>query len=430
MVDQRLRECTARNRRLSKALEANRIFARELHLGALLESIMRVSQDILESEACSLFLIDEENGDLLFYVALGSASVELKELYRVPQAKGGIAGWVAEHGQSQLVNDVYADPRFNPEYDQKTGFQTNNIICVPVHLRGEITAVIEVINHRSGRFTHEELNTMEMLSDMIGIAIDNARAHAQLLQQRQLDHDLKLARQLQESFLPQIPPPASGFDIAFINLPALMVSGDFYDSFLLPDGRMALLLGDVSGKGIAAALMMTKLLSEVHHNAALSSSPAAMLQQLNHTVCTSASQGMFVTLVIGLLELDSGHVQLANAGHLPALLYQDHAVTQLPGASGPPLGIDPQAQFSEHDCTIHAGDALLFYSDGITEVRNPEGGQFGVENLHPILMDASSSSSDTVLRRLLDRANRHRDGGSQQDDMTMLMVRRPSQGKE
>jgi len=421
-TSRKLEMCRKRNERLLKALEVNQLISSELRLGTLLQLIMEVTQKVMEAEACSLFLLEEETGDLVFQVALGESGDKLKELRRVPRGTG-IAGWVAEHVQPVLQNDVYSDDRFNPDYDRKTGFHTHNMLCVPVCYGGTCIGVCQVINRIGGEFCDEDLHLLEPMAQMAAIAIENARVHQKLIGRTLMTHDLNLAHQLQQSFLPQEPPKTPGYTCAYISRPTFDVGGDLYDAFTLPDNRVAYLLGDVSGKGVAAALIMSRVLKDIRFEAMAGGNVEDILTRFNHAFCKSVHQGMFVTLILILLDPETGHIEIANAGHLPPVIRYNNNLRFGERASGPPAGIVSMVEYQAYEMQLRGGETILLYTDGVTEARNPDGELLGEKNMLAWLADAPDGSVSCV-DFMCERVQHFADGARQSDDIAMLALSR------
>jgi len=418
-----LRQCRKRNANLEKALEINRLIAGELQLGSLLRLIMEVTQTVMEAEASSLFLIDSETGDLVFHVALGEKEDELRELYRLPKGSG-IAGWCAEQSRSALVADVYADTRFNPEYDQKTGFRTRNMICVPLLFHGECIGVSQVINRTTGSFTETDRQLLQSLAQITAVAIDNARAHQRLMEQQVLRRDLDLARSLQRSFLPATPPEIPGYDAAFYISPAYEVGGDLYDAFQLPDRRIAYLLGDVSGKGVAAALIMSRILRDLRFEIAREGGTAGeMLTKFNAAFSDVAANGLFVTLILLVLDPHSGRLEVANAGHPRPVHMMRKRIWLGEGASGPPAGVLPDARYDCKHVLLHPGETILLYTDGVTEAMNEQGDMVGETGMLAWLRNAPTSPGECIAF-LCDCVRRFAGEAHQSDDITLLALGR------
>lgn len=417
-----LQRCKTRNENLMKALEVNQMLSRELQLDMLLQRIMETIQQVMETEACSLFLLDEKTGDLLFQVALGKAENRLKELHRLPRGTG-IAGWVAEHGQPLRIHDAYADSRFNPYFDQQTGFQTRDILCTPIFYGKACIGACQVINRNHGTFSKDDLHLLESLAQMSAVAIENAKAHQQLLKQSLLEHDLQLAHQLQQSFLPARPPEVNGYSCAFSNQPALEVGGDFFDTFILPDGRVAYLLGDISGKGVSAALIMSRVIKDLRFKTMKGGTAGEILTRFNKMFSATTSKGMFVTLVILVLHPESGEIEYANAGHLPPVHIIDGQACMVAGASGPPAGIIPSIKYHSLQLHLGAGESILLYTDGITEAVNPQGELLGSSKPLEWLC-IPFNDVQACVHGLLDRVREFTCSEPQSDDITLLLLKR------
>lgn len=419
---QMLKRCQTRNEQLVKALEVNQLLSKELQLGMLLQLIMGTVQRLMQAEACSLFLLDDQTGDLVFQVALGEAGARLKELYRLPKGTG-VAGWVAASGRSVRINDTYADERFDSSYDERTGFRTHNMLCAPVYYRDALIGVCQVINRMDGDFSADDLKLLETLAQMAAIAIENARVHQRLLKQSLLDRDLQLAHQLQQSFLPSSPPQVEGYECAFANRSAFEVGGDFYDAFPLPDGRIAYALGDVSGKGVAAALMMSRLLKDLRLEAMRGGAAGDMLGRLNQAFAAGSWQGMFASVILLLLHPEDGRVEVANAGHLPPAHIFDGDVGLGEAASGPPVGILAASTYATQELQLRAGETLLLYTDGVTEAKNPAGELAGSGQMLAWLRNAPAPAGD-CLAYVFERVGCFADASPQSDDITLLALRR------
>jgi len=376
----------------------------------------------METEACSLFLLDNETGDLVFQVAIGEAEEKLKELYRVPKGTG-IAGWVAEHGQSLCIDDAYADSRFNSYFDKQTGFQSRNLLCSPIFYRKTCIGACQVINRRNGAFSKDDLHLLESLAQMSAVAIENARAHQQLLKQSLLKHDLQLASQLQQSFLPSLPPKINGYDCAFKNQPALEVGGDFFDTFVLPDERVAYLLGDISGKGVSAALIMSRITKDLRSETMKGGTAGVILTRVNRMFSATTSQGMFVTVVLLLLHPESGEIEYANAGHPPPVHLIDGHAHMTAGASGPPAGIISSTRYQSMRLHLDSGEGILLYTDGVTEASNPVGKFLGKERLLQWLCMPSIDVQDCI-HDLMKRVRKFTRNEPQSDDITLLILKR------
>lgn len=241
-------------------------------------------------------------------------------------------------------------------------------------------------------------------------------AHEQLIEKEKMEVELATARNIQESMLPNNLPQLPGWHLTAAWQPALAVSGDFYDVVPLPDGRIALIVGDVSDRGVHAALVMTVTISMLRAAAVTAASPGALLVQVNNLLCPQIPMGMFVTCHVSFLDPQTGHVEMASAGHCRPLLRHNQQVCEIQ-TKGMALGIFPEMPYPDFQAQIEPGDAYLVYSDGLNESHNPSGEMYGVEAIEAVMLHAG----DNMLQDLLDHM--HQFTGAEldrQDDVTLI----------
>jgi sigma-B regulation protein RsbU (phosphoserine phosphatase) len=394
-----------------------------LELEEVLGNIMTTSREVMGADACSLMLADEETQELVFEVAQGAVGHKLKDAFKVKKGEG-IAGYVFETGTPLIVEDAYKDPRFCQEFDLKTGYRTQSVLCVPLKVKGRIVGVSQVINKLDGTaFTQEDQETFSLLSAQAGIAIDNARVHRALLRKQQIESDLAFATTVQRSFLPQTVPEIKRFCFQAHNQAALEVGGDFYDFIPLPGGRLGILVGDVSGKGVSSALYMARLTSDLRLYATHQRGAARAVEQLNDVLCERSRGGMFVTLIYMVLNPAKQMITYVNAGHLPPLLWneKESRVCSFEKGAGPPLGILPGRRYLSGRIQLSPGDCLLLATDGLVEARDPQGRQFGWERLKKA-MRGGDSRAEEVFHRVMNTMTAFARGSSQSDDITLVVL--------
>ena len=410
------------NERLLKALEINQLIAGELQLAPLLNQVMMQTRTIMDSESCSLFLYDEKTEELVFNAGSGEKEDQLKEICRLPLGSG-IVGWCAEHGETVRIDDVYSDPRFVVEFDRQTKFTTRSMISAPLLLRNKLIGVCQVINHIHGDFSQSDEQLLESLVPMIAIAIDNARAHQRLLDRELFQHDLTLAKSIQDSFLPDAAPAVPGYQAGFQMCAAFEVGGDFYDAIQMPDQRIAYIIGDISGKGVSAAMIMSSMLSDIRLELSFGGSAGEILGRFNQALCQKTQNGMFVSMVLMVLDPQAHRLELANAGHLPPIQILKDRIWQHSEASGPPAGIVSDMTYDSEVVNLEAGEMILLYTDGITEARNSSREMIGTGRLMNWLDDAPASV-DACIEYLIDHVSHFTGEAGQSDDITLLILGR------
>src|SRR3989338_1102804 len=266
---------------LEKFLAINRKLNSTLNLSELLNIIMRTAAEAMRSEVASLLLFNERRDELVFRVALGEKGGDLIEKFRVRLGEG-IAGHVAESGEAVVVNDVLTDKRFAKRFDEGTGFRSKAILCVPVRSQDGIIGVLEAINPLDKRkFKAQDIQLLQDFSDQAAIAIEKAELHKRLMDQEKVKQELKIAHEIQQNFLPSLDNDSGPVDLFAHSSPARSVGGDFYDALTLSPTRYGILIADVSGKGVPAALMMVNAISNFRFLSVSQPGSAELMIRLN-----------------------------------------------------------------------------------------------------------------------------------------------------
>jgi len=412
-------------RRLENLKECFRISSlinSSLELDEVLQNIMTTSRSILNADACSLMLVDEKTGELVFEVAQGPVAHMLTGKVRIRKGQG-IAGHVFETGEPVLIEDAYSDSRFSREFDKMTGYRTRSILCVPLKIKDRVIGVSQIINKLDGSpFNSEDEETISLFCNNAAVAIENARLHREMMRKQQIDQDLAFAASIQLSFLPQEMPQFEGFRFASYYQAAREVGGDFYDFIPLDDDKMGILIGDVSGKGVASALFMARLTSDFRLLAVREKEPERLIRRINNRICDQSCRGMFVTLLYMVLTRGSSEVSYINAGHLPPVLWNKsenrYAVLQ---GGGPPLGILPDTAFAANTVSLSRGDCVMLATDGLIEAKCEDGTRLGWEKLEEVVK-SGDSDIESVKARISRALDEFVKGCPQADDTTIVLV--------
>jgi serine phosphatase RsbU (regulator of sigma subunit) len=294
-----------------------------------------------------------------------------------------ICNQAMETKEAILSADAASDQRF--EMSQSIAdFRIRSMMCAPlIDSQGVAFGVLQIdtLDQRH-RFQKEDLEVLVAVATQAAIAIDNAKLHDQSLRQRELERDLELAHQVQRGFLPTGKPQLAGYSFYDYYAPAAYVGGDYYDYVALPDGRTAVLVADVVGHGVAAALMMAKLSSEARISLARGDSPASAVTHLNERLCESQTD-RFVTFVMVVLEPVSGDVTVVNAGHMCPIVRRKSGELEEPGDPkvGLPLGVMDGLQYQQVTFNLGVGELLVMYTDGVNESMDLAGEFFGIERI-------------------------------------------------
>lgn len=399
------------------------VMTSNIELDDLLNLIITKLVTTINAERGTLYLIDEQTGELWSRV-LQENMGPLSEI-RLKMGEG-IAGYVAATGETLNIPDAYADPRFNPSFDQASGFRTRSILTAPMfNPQQKIIGVVQVLNKRNGPFTFRDERLLAAMTSQAAISIENARLYQQEIQQRLITRELETAHSIQASFLPATIPSYPGWDIGAIWCPIRSVAGDFYDFYTLQDGRLAAVVADVSGKGIPAALFMALSVTVLRFGMSLNLAPEEVTRRANEMIISEQRSRMFATTLIAYVALDSGAVTFASGGHNPGLVYRaQERRCEFFSTTGVAVGIFKGAEYEQGTLTLGEGDILVLYTDGITEMINPDEEEFGEERLQEAVMHHADQPAQVIIEAVLAAVNTFAQGQELFDDATMIVIKR------
>ena len=388
-------------------------FASSLNIEETLQNAIDQIIDYLHAEAASIFLIE---GDVIVCrKCAGPVDVTGLEL----ALDQGIVGQTVSENTPQIVRDVRNNPSFADSVDKDTGFVTRSLLCVPLKVREQCIGVLELINKRSGDrlFSDNDMHLATAVASAAALAIHNASMAQALVEQERVRKELELARQIQLSLLPPVPPP--DFPVRGLNIPAREVSGDFYDFVPVSDDKIYFSVADVSGKGMNAALLMAKTTSLLRCLAKDEPAAGDLLYRVNEEICETASMGMFVTIVAGYIDLKQGLLEFSNAGHQPPLARHGNGEFEELPASSPPLGIEPGLEFETTTLSLSSTQFYIF-TDGLTECADENGELLGVEGLTVVINDVGSQPAAERLASIVDSLRSER--RVFHDDITIILI--------
>ncbi len=399
--------------------EMGQEFASSRDIQASLAHAIEHITEYVDAEGGALFLLDDGGRTLCCQACFGPTEITGLTL----KSDQGIVGRCVQSNRGEIVREAAKDPNFHSQIDATTGFTTRSILCAPMSVKGERVGAIELINKRGGDglFAEADLHLLQALSASAALAILNARMAEELVEQERVARELELAAEIQRSLLPKA--DSKEFPVAGVNHAARTVSGDFYDFFTLEDGRICFNLGDVSGKGMNAALLMAKTASVFRCLGKSLHQPGELLDRINVEICETVTRGMFVTMVGGLYDPQTGVVRLANAGHEPPLFHDTAgAFTSLP-ADAPPIGILPSLgdgeSYPEIELSLDGG-TLYIFTDGVTEGYLEDGRELEVGGLKKLIVENATAAPGDRLAAVIARIDRG--NTALRDDLTMIVI--------
>ena len=393
-----------------------------------MQKTMEVAAELTGAQNGSLFLLNREGIVTDSIITRDGISSEKRSDIIGKVLDRGLAGWVAKNLKPAMVTDALKDKRWLSL--PKAPYKVRSALSLPIVKQKSLFGILTLMHPEPAHFDFESSEIMQAAVDQMALAIENAQLYIQLeesfrIQQEAIQKDLLLAKEVQKSFLPNYVPVIKGFEFGAINRPALKVGGDFYNFFRLSDDKLGIVIGDVSGKGIAAALFMARLTSDLQFYSHICQDPSELLQKINTILCERAKRGMFVTLVYILLELGKKRICFSNAGHLP-LVYMDDSGVQVLGngdAKGPPLGILPDAQFHQECFDMNEKGSVTLYTDGIIEAKDMVRDLYGMKRLLNTIENHRPASPDNLIKEVVGSVDAFSQGQGQSDDLTMVNFR-------
>jgi phosphoserine phosphatase RsbU/P len=387
-----------------------------LNLDELLKRVGELLSRLIDFQMFSILLLDPAGETLQHRFSLRfQENIHLKN--DIPSGKG-VVGAAAQEKQAILVRDVKKDPRYietNPE--------TRSELAVPLIYKDNVIGVLDLEHTKRGFFTDDHLRTMTTLAAQIAIAIENARLYEQIArQERRLERDLAMARELQFRLLPQARPKMNNLEIAAKFSPARAIGGDLYDFLSYSNSRTAIAIGDISGKGAPAAIYAALVSGILRSHAPMEPAPAEMLAAVNYSLAERRIDGQFVSLIYAVWDDVNLTLQVSNSG-LPRPVYCHKGTTQLIEATGLPLGLFDDAEYDEFTFQAEPEDVFVFFSDGILDATNKDGDLFGRTRLEKVIAECSGNSAESMVKSIFKAAAEHASGVETFDDETVVAIK-------
>ncbi len=404
---------------LSTIVEATKRLNSTLDLAELLGIILQLTTRHTNAERGTVFLVDHEHNQIWSLIGLGLDQQEI----RLP-VKRGIAGWVAEHGETVNLEDAYADPRFESEVDLRLGFKTRSILCLPIRNKdGETIGVLQLLNKKNGSFTRSDEAMLRAISDHVALALENAQLHREMLHKQRMERDLALARSIQIGLLPERPPQLEGFDIAVSHRPSLEVGGDYYDFIALAPNTTLAVVADVEGKGVGSAMVMANLQATLHALVAHLHSLERLVESLNDMILTDTRGQKYMTMFVALLDQPHRTLHYVNAGHVPPAVVRANGDVEYLREGGMVVGLFPSVKFERGHVRLGPGDTVVACTDGITEAMNAADDEFGSQRLVDMVSRERTKPAADIVKSVLTEVDLFSKGGTHEDDRVILVMK-------
>src|SRR5229473_3245157 len=414
--------------KLRMLLDITKTISRSLDLDEVLNLVMDTLDSLIPYDAAGIYLvkcslpIPERHAGLdetcVFYTQAvrGYDIDDMQELHL--KMGEGLIGHVAVSGKPFISPDVRKEPRY-----VNARAHTRSEMVAPIISNDEVIGVFDLESDELNAYANDDLEILNLLSSQVAIIIEKVMLHEQLIEKQRLQTQLEIARQVQLQLLPPKDPQLEGFDISAYNFPTEEVSGDYYDWVRLFDDQIGIVIADVSGKGVPAALLMAFLRASLRAASHIGYAPHISMSKVNYLLWESIERNQFVTGFYGTLDATNRTLAYSNAGHNPPFLLDAEGKAHFEKRGGVPLGMFRDTRYYEYYATIESGQMLVLYTDGVTEAMNPSGEEYGLDRL----VDAARRGRDLSARELIDFIHREvidwTEGLGVTDDVTFFIVK-------
>ncbi|MGI8468903.1 MAG: SpoIIE family protein phosphatase [Pyrinomonadaceae bacterium] len=392
------------------------------------ETLNRVALLVFEAvpaDRCVIMLRDETvEGGMKISVARVRGQDAQPEEVRISRT---VMDEVMQNGKSVLTSDAQHDPRYASQTMSLLGIRS--VLAVPLSVgEGEVFGLIYADSPTYEiTFTEDHLNILTTLASVASIRVENTRLIEEKFERERMERELELATEIQQRFQPSSPPVMDGYEFQGISFSCYEIGGDYYDFIANPNGKMFIALGDVSGKGTAAALLMSSLHAAIHAQVAAQDSLSEAIKSVNRYMAENTPANRFVTLFIAELDPTNGSLNYINAGHNPPLVARANGEVEQLASGGFPLGIIPAAEYELGQTTLQTGETLVIYSDGVSEANNLKGDEFGMEKLIEVVRQNRGRSASGLRDKIESALSVFTETAPANDDITLVIVKRKEQ---
>ena len=397
-------------------LEVEKSLSSTLNLNELLEIILDSLLKVVKYDAVAIFLINESRQEIDHIKARGFDPLLEPDLQL--KMGEGVAGWAAKSKEGLIVPNVKDDPRYI-----EARVETESGMAVPIVSQNRTIGVFSLESDEPNAYTHDDLELLEAFASLAAISLERARQHEEILEKRRLEEELSIAKRIQKTFLPQKRPQLPGFDISGINIPSEEVGGDYYDFISITDSQIGIVIADVSGKGIPAALIMASvragLIAEIRNNYAIRS----IMAKVNNLLFESTASDIYVTAVYGVLDPKNRIFTFSNAGHNAPILRRADGEMKYLTEGGMALGMFENSKYEERPLGVGPGEIIVFYTDGVTEAKNDDQEEFGTRRLKQVIDDSHQFGARQIRENIYEAVKKFTGISHQEDDLTMIVAK-------
>jgi len=390
-------------------------------LDQVVDLIVRKCVKYLNVEQGTITLLEDQDSDTPFQTMIRKVDEKKSQ---IPYHFGvQLSGWMLQNRKPLIVNDFSSDNRF--KMLGKTNFSIRSLLSVPLTVKGNMIGLVNLFNKKTKEgFTENDQRILSIIAAQSAQVIESARLYEQEKTLRLIEEDLRIAREIQRQLLPKETPKVAGYDIAGVSRSAKEVGGDYYDFIPLKQNQLAFCLGDISGKGVPASLIMANLQATLRGHAHSSKSCSQCLEKVNTQLYHSIDIQKFATLFYALLDSEKNEITYTVAGHNPPIYLTSTGDVKLLEEGGTVLGFLEKTLYDEETIAMNTGDLLAIYSDGITEAGDHEKKYFEEWRLIELLQNHKNKTSRDIIDIIMQEVDTFSQGGAPNDDMTLLILKR------
>jgi phosphoserine phosphatase RsbU/P len=406
-------------------LELSQRISRTLDLPVVLNDLLQALRSAIDYDAAGVFVLNQavplqRHTDSNLIAGMAKVGYDTPRTDDPMLRSGmGIVGHVVHTGAVVNTPDVRLDPRY-----VEGRIATRSELAVPIVSEAGVIGCLNVESDRPAAFTGDDAELLQFFASAAAVSIERALLHREVLEKQRIESQLRVAREVQAGLLPDAPPDLSGYDIAAVALPTGAIGGDYYDYVPLDGARLGMVVADVSGKGIPAALIMATFRAALRTEMRRQDQVSAVATQLNRVVLESRDASRFVTTVCGILDQESGRFTYVNCGHNPPLLLRASGGADTLRTGGPALGLFPDEGFEAGSACLAPGDSLVLYTDGVVEPADDSDAEFGIERLAAAVRGSHGQRAEDALRSVIDATRAFSGRDEYDDDFTLVVVKR------
>jgi len=414
--------------KLRMLLDITKTISRSLDLDEVLNLVMDTLDSLIPYDAAGIYLVkcsqplaEWEGGpdESCVFHTQAVRGYEIDDLQELHLKMGeGLIGHVAVTGKPYVSQEVRHDPRYINARPL-----TNSEMVAPIISNNEVIGVFDLESDHLNAYSNDDLEVLMLLSSQVAIIIEKVMLHENLIEKQRLETQLEVARQVQLALLPARDPQIDGFEISAYNFPTEEVSGDYYDWVRIYDDQIGMVIADVSGKGMPAALLMAFLRASLRAATHIGYAPAISMSKVNYLLWESIERNQFVTAFYGIFDATNRTLAYSNAGHNPALVMEVDGSARFEERGGVPLGMFRDTRYYEYYLTIESGQMLVLYTDGLTEARSATEEEYGRDRL----VESVRKCRDLSAREMIDYIHRDlitwTDGQGADDDVTIFIIK-------